>query len=291
MICRMELYQLKHFVAVCETLSFTKAAGRCHVTQPALSGSIGRLEADLGARLFVRTKKSVSLTPAGQRLFSEGLRILQACNQVKAEIQGSSATVLRLGILRTFPTRKLTRLITSLRNDLSGLEIEIAEGTAPELEERLAINKLDIALTILGDAPAADHREFPLTSERYLLYVAQEHPLANRTEVDLADLNGQNFIVRTSCETFATTTNIFREHGVRTRVVCRTQQDERALELVRAGLGCALMPELYDSPGVRKIAIRDYDMKRVVGLRWRAGGPAALIDQFCTFAATHAWTA
>lgn len=287
----MELYQLKHFIAVCETLSFTKAASRCHVTQPALSGSIGRLEADLGARLFIRTKKSVSMTPAGQRLFSEGLRILQACNQVRAEIQGGAATVLRLGILRTFPTRKLTRLITSMRNDLSGLEIEIAEGTAPELEERLAIDKLDIALTILGDAPAPDHREFPLTSERYLLYVPDEHPLANRTEVDLADLNGQNFIVRTSCETFATTTNIMRERGVRTRVVCRTQQDERALELVRAGIGCALMPELYDSPGVHKIEIRDYAMKRVVGLRWRAGGPAALIDRFCTFAGTHAWTA
>lgn len=287
----MEIYQLKHFIAVCETLSFTKAASRCHVTQPALSGSIGRLEADLGARLFIRTNKSVSLTPAGQRLFAEGQRILQACNQVKAEIQGGSSTLLRLGILRTFPTRKLTRLIASMRNDLSGLDIEIAEGTADDLEERLSLEKIDIALTILGDGAKNDPRQFPLTSERYLLYVPQDHALANRPEIDLADLNGQNFIVRTSCETFATTTNILREHGVRTRVVCRTQQDERALELVRAGIGAALMPELYDSPGVRKIAIRDYDMKRVVGLRWRAGGPAALIDQFCTFAATHAWTA
>lgn len=286
----MEIYQLKHFIAVCETLSFTKAATRCHVTQPALSGSIGRLEADLGARLFIRTNKAVSLTPAGQRLFSEGLRILQACNQVKAEIQGGSSTLLRLGILRTFPTRKLTRLINSMRNHLSGLEMEIAEGTAPELEERLAVDKLDIALTILGDGTASDQREFPLARERYLLYVPREHALADRSEIDLADLNGQNFIVRTSCETYAATTNILREHGVRTRVVCRTQQDERALELVRAGIGVALMPELYDSPGVRKIAIRDFDMKRVVGLRWRAGGPAALIDQFCTFAATHAWT-
>lgn len=66
---RVEIYQFKHFLAVVETASFTKAAVRMHITQPALSGSVARLETELGTRLFTRGRNSLALTPAGQRLF------------------------------------------------------------------------------------------------------------------------------------------------------------------------------------------------------------------------------
>lgn len=287
----MEIYQLRHFVAVAETGSFTQAAHRTHVTQPALSGSIARLESSLGARLLIRGKRSATLTPAGQLLYNQSLEILRACNQVRAEIQGGELPrALRLGILRTFPTHKLTRLIQSMQDELANFEVEIAEGTSAELDERLSLNKLDVALTILGSrTQEEDMNEMPLLTERYLLYVPEKHRLAANDEVDLSDLTGESFIVRTSCETFAVTTNILKDKKVRTRVVCRTQQDDRALELVRAGIGVALMPELYEAPGVRRLVIRDYSMERVVGLKWTSAAPMDLLEQFCTFATTHPW--
>lgn len=286
----MELYQLRHFVAVAETGSFTKGAERCHVTQPALSGSIARLEEDLGAKLFFRTKRTVSLTDAGQKLLTDSLLILKACNSAREKIRGAAAAPqLRLGVVRTFPTQKLTALLSALRIDLPGLEVQIAEGSAAELDQRLMMNKLDAALTILTDATSDVMREMPVFEERYLLYASSAHPLTAKREVTLADLNDQHFIVRTACETYAATTALFREKGVHVRVTCRTQQDDRALELVRAGFGVALLPELFEADGVRKIAISDFEASRTIGLKWSAERNTELIDRLCVFVKTHPW--
>lgn len=286
----MELYQLRHFVAVAEAGSFTRGAERCHVTQPALSGSIARLEEDLGAKLFLRTKRSVSLTDAGQKLLTDSRLILKACNSAREKVRGAGQTrKLRLGVVRTFPTQKLTALLTALRVDLVGLEVQITEGSASELDERLEMNKLDAALTILADGALHTDSQMPVMKERYLLFAAATHPLASKREVFLSDLTDQPFIVRTACETYAATTALLREKGVHAVVACRTQQDDRALELVRAGFGIALMPELFGVDGVRKIAISDFRASRIIGVKWAADREAELIDRLCVFAKTHPW--
>lgn len=286
----MELYQLRHFVAVAETGSFTRAAERCYVTQPALSGSIARLEEDLGTKLFERTKRSVALTDAGRLLLNDSVSILKACSQLKADIRGSSATKrLRLGLVTTFPTHKIASLLTALRADLAGLDIEIAEGNTAELDEKLAANKLDVALTIINNKPAEAVMQMPIYQERYMLFAAVGHPFANKKELRLEDLTAQNFIVRTSCEGYLATSALFREQKVRTKVVCKTQHDDRALELVRSGIGIALLPELFDAPGVTKIPIIDLKKHRTLGLKWPKQNQSDVIDRLCVFAKTHPW--
>lgn len=85
----MELYQFRHFTAVAETGSFTKAAARAAVTQPALSVSIAKLEDELGVKLFHRSPKSVTLTPAGRRFKGTADGILEACSKVKVELRAT----------------------------------------------------------------------------------------------------------------------------------------------------------------------------------------------------------
>ena len=286
----MEIYQLKHFLAVADTASFTKAALRTHITQPALSGSIARLEEELGVQLFTRSRKAVTLTPAGQRLMNEGTQIVRACEKIKADIKGSSAPqTLRLGVIRTFPTSKLVGLLTAFRTELPELQLEIAEGSALELDVKLQDRKLDLLLTILGDEPSSGFSEVPLLEERYLLYVSGRSPLAQSKEVQLSVLSGQPFIVRSACETFAMTTSIMKERGISTRVVCRTNQDDRALELVRAEVGMALMPDLFEAPDVARIHISDFPMRRRIGLRWLESHHSQTIDRFCQFSSSHRW--
>src|ERR1700739_1615661 len=107
-IYAMELYQIRHFAAVAETGSFTKAAIRAAVTQPALSTSIAKLEDELGVKLFNRSPKSVTLTPAGERFQATADEILDACNKVKAELQATAVDKpLRIGVLRTLPSAHL----------------------------------------------------------------------------------------------------------------------------------------------------------------------------------------
>jgi DNA-binding transcriptional LysR family regulator len=286
----MELYQLRHFLAVAETASFTKAAARVYVTQPALSGSIARLEAELGTQLFARGRKPLALTTAGQRLLIEGTQIVRACDRVKADIAGTSAPErLRLGVVRTFPTQKLLSLLGSFRARFPELQVEIAEGSAEELDEKLSGRKLDLLLTILGADPPQGVSESPLVEERYLLFASVKSPLALQKDVEMSALAGQPFIVRTACETFAMTTKLMKERGINTRVVCRSNQDDRVLEFVRAGIGLALMPELFEAPGVVRIQISDFLIRRSIGLRWLQANSSEAIELFSALAADHRW--
>jgi DNA-binding transcriptional LysR family regulator len=98
----LELYQIRHFAAVVETGSITKAAIRAAGSQPALFVSIAKLEEELGLRLFHRSSKSVTLTPAGRRFHATPQEVLRACNKVKAELQASVANrPLRIGNTQT----------------------------------------------------------------------------------------------------------------------------------------------------------------------------------------------
>lgn len=286
----MEIYQLKHFLAVAHTASFTKAAQRMHITQPALSGSVARLELELGTKLFSRNRRAVALTPAGHRLLKEGTQIVRSCDRVKADIMGSSAPErLRFGMIRTFPTSKLVSLLTAIRTELSELRLEIAEGSAEELEDKLKDHKLDLLFTILGGEPTQGISEKLLFEERYLLYVSTRSPLASCKEVELSAISGQAFIVRSSCETFAATTSLLKERGINPRMACRTNQDDRALELVRAEVGMALMPESFEASDVARIELTDFPVRRKIGLRWLHSHSSKTIDRFCAFATSHPW--
>ncbi len=83
----MELHQIKHFVAVAETGGFTKGAQRVAVSQPAISTSVAKLEAELDVKLLDRRPSQVVPTPAGVRFLEVGKEILRSCNAVKAELK------------------------------------------------------------------------------------------------------------------------------------------------------------------------------------------------------------
>jgi DNA-binding transcriptional LysR family regulator len=105
-----------------------------------------------------------------------------------------------------------------------------------------------------------------LLREEYGLVVSLQHRFASYRSIQLSDLNGERFIVRTRCETFRDTTKLLAARGIRSRVVYKTDQDDRALALVGAGLGVALMPSIFEAPKVRKVPVRDFHAKRVISL-------------------------
>jgi DNA-binding transcriptional LysR family regulator len=288
-IYRMELYQIRHFAAVAETGSFTKAATRAAVSQPALSASIAKLEEELRVKLFHRSAKSVTLTPAGRRFHMTAQEGLGACNKVKAELRASVADrPLRIGVLRTLPSAHLARLVETLQGELPQTWIELVDGTREQLHALLASRKLLACIsTKLGSEPG--QRSVELLTEDYGLVVSLNHRFAFYESIQLSDLNGEHFIVRTHCETFDSTTKLLTERGIRSEVVYRTDQDDRALALVGAGLGVALMPAIFDAPDVKKVAVRDFDAKRVVALHWNEDVKDDRLDRLVAFATAHNW--
>lgn len=105
--------------------------------------------------------------------------------------------------------------------------------------------------------------------EPYMLACHVDHPLARRGAISLSDIDGENFVLRTSCEARSATQDIMIERGIRTKVTARTAQDDRAFNLVAAGIGVALMPALFSGVGVARVPISDLPITRTLVVRMK----------------------
>ncbi|MDA5192571.1 LysR family transcriptional regulator [Govanella unica] len=287
-----ELYQLRYFLAVVETGSFTKAAERACVTQPTLSAGIKKLESGLRVKLFNRSNRRIFLTEAGTQFIERAKSILHQCTLAEVELHEIEAPrVIRLGVLMTIPAARLAALAGGFRRTEPGVVIELSEGTEQEITNKLDSGGVDLALTILrGPQTAATPHRPPveLWEEGYVLALAASHPLAERGRIEGRALANEPTIVRTRCELLSETSRYFTDQNVRPRLVYRTPQDERALMMVAADLGFTTLPESYGLPGIAKLRLEGYDYRRRIGLlhgapQWNKE-KQALVDRFVAFA-------
>lgn len=286
----IENYQLRYFLAVVETGSFTKAAKRVFVTQPTLSAGIKKLEGDLGSKLFDRTSKRVFLTESGTRFVPHAKSILYQLNLAEADIKSTGhSQVLRLGTLMTIPTSVVGNILSTFTREITGLIIELFEGTEQEILNRLDEGKIDVALTIIRPTLKLNYE--PLYTEGYSVALADHHPLAKQEPIHPAEFAGEPTIVRSRCEILSETSRFFTDHNVRPRLVYNTNQDERALNMVAAGVGFTTMPDHYNMDGVKRVKMIGYDFEREIGLVRTdyqiSEERAKLLDQFTEFTKSH----
>ena len=163
----MELRQLRYFVAIAEAGSFTAAAQRLHVSQPALGMQIRKLEDELGLALFRRHSRGVTLTDGGRVLLDRGRRILlsvdetrQALTDVSGPVRGNVA----LGVTPSVGRVLVPDLLDRCRNELPRVRISVLEGLSEEVMKAAAEDRLDLAFSYNPDAvPGLDCT--PLLSE------------------------------------------------------------------------------------------------------------------------------
>ena len=288
-----ELYQLRYFIAIVETGTFTKAAARTCVTQPTLSAGIKKLEEQLGTRLLHRTSRRVFLTEAGTAFLVRAKAILYECNRAARELGRTEAPrVLRLGVVRTMPIALVSKLLEDFRAQDAGAAIELFEGSEQEVANRLADGGSDLAISLMRDDMGAGN-VLPLFEEGYGLVLSQHHPLAQRKSVGGAELANDNMIVRTRCEVLSETSRYFTDRNVRPRLVYRTDNDERALEMIRAGLGVTVMPDCYWSDGVARVPLEGFGFRRRIALvapaHFAAEENRDLVETFSAFTSSQAW--
>ncbi|WP_321394648.1 LysR family transcriptional regulator [Emcibacter sp.] len=285
-----ELYQLRYFLAIVETGSFTKAAERVYVTQPTLSAGIQKLEAALETRLFDRSSKRVFLTESGSRFVDRAKAILHQVSLAEAEMGDTdNPKILRLGVLMTVPAQTVKNLMQPYLREEGGLVVELFEGTEQEILNRLDSGQVDIALTILR--PGQKGKTTALYRDRYSIAIAAHHPLADKKVLKPRDLADEPTIVRSRCELLSQTSRFFTDHNVRPRLVYRTPQDERALMMVAAGIGFTTMPDQYTMEGVVRLPMEGYDFERQIGLIWTGHHLSpereSLFSRFTLYASSH----
>lgn len=263
MTSMIDRYLLRYFLAVMDSGNFSRAAAQCNVSQPTLSVGIAKLERLLGRTLFHRTNRRVELTEAGVQFAGHARRIESEFAAAERSLVGDGAArpTLRLGILASIPADWIGALSARFAQRLAEERIEVSEGREGELLERLKRGRIDAALTIVrqGDGEV-------LGSEGYALAVPSSHRLAQQEVVEAEALAGDVMIVRRHCELLAETSRHFTARGVRPFFTARTTSDDRALAMVRAGLGVTVMPDGFAADGVARPRLAGFDHVRQIGL-------------------------
>lgn len=195
---RIALTSLIQTLAVAEHLSFHRAARSLGISQPSVSARVKALEEELGVLLFERSTRGVRLTEAG-RLFVErvSVGVDQLDHAVKTAGMAASGECgrLRIGIHALIPRSFLAELIAQYREDHSGIEVEITEGTAREAVMQLRADRLDVAF-VAGSPELPDCHTRPIWTEPLVAVLPERHPLAGQSAVTWADLTGETFLVR-----------------------------------------------------------------------------------------------
>ncbi|AQV98588.1 LysR family transcriptional regulator [Cupriavidus necator] len=271
----MEFRQLKQALVLAETLNFHRAAEKLHMAQPPLSTSIKKLEEELGVTLFDRLPSGLRLTPAGEAVLRNARRTLFFSEEIRrAAREGESGEQgqLRVGFVGSATYSLMPQLIRTFRRRYPRVELTIEESTTAELLRRLEEHSLDVALLRFPVLEPTNATITLLQSDHFMLAVSADAPLAGRSEVALAELADEPFIMysRTLVPSMHTlTTYAFHEVGIKPRVAQEAVQVQTILSLVESGLGIALVPAAairYTGSGVRLIPLTDWPVRMKIGI-------------------------
>jgi LysR family hydrogen peroxide-inducible transcriptional activator len=281
----MNLRDLTYIVAVAETRHFGRAAQRCFVSQPTLSGQVKKLEDELGVTIFERSNRAVDITPVGQEILRHARRLLEqadAIEQVARAAQDPLAGPLRIGAIPTLSPYLMPQLLRPLREQYPRLKLILREEVTDALLLRLRRHELD-ALLLATPAEDSDLDQILLFDEPFWLAHPPDHPLAARAEIGDRDLESAELLL------------LAEGHCLSQQVmhVCRLAERphlgetadlsaaslETLRHLVRSGFGCTLVPALAldsgwrDTFGISVRPLTQADAKRQISLVYRRSFP------------------
>ena len=195
--------EIRYFLAVCETLNFHRAAERCHVTQPALTRAVQKLEAELGGQLFCRDKGHVELTEFG-RLMRPHLRdVLERRDHARTIARSFlklEAAPLTLGVMCTIGPVLFVAFLNAFRERHPGVEVTVVENVPARLSELLLNGSLDVALMAQPEAFDPRLKVVPVYRERFGLAFPAGHPFEQRNTLHVTDVRDQTYLSRVNCE-------------------------------------------------------------------------------------------
>ncbi len=246
----MNLRDLKYILAVAETRHFGRAAERCFVSQPTLSGQIKKLEEGLGVTIFERTNRSVEVTPIGETILTHARLALEQANaieQVARAHQDPLAGPLRIGAIPTLSPYLMPLILVPLKRTYPQLKLVLFEELTGHLLSRLRNHDLDVALLA---TPVSDPEleTIPLFVEPFWLAHPRTHPIYDQDEITSKDLEGIDLLLLS--EGHCLTEQVMEVCHLAERPQTGEMADVRAasletlLQLVGAGFGCTLVPAL-----------------------------------------------
>jgi LysR family hydrogen peroxide-inducible transcriptional activator len=274
----MNLRALQYFVKLADLKHFSKAADACFVSQPTLSTQIRKLEEELGVQLVERSPKNIMLTPVGEDVAERARLVLRDIEQIRAVARrnGDPARgVLRLGLFPTLAPYYLPHVVPAIRRQFPNLRLELAEEKTEDILRLLRQGRLDGALLALPVSDDGLEMEI-LFEEPFVLALPADHPLADRSDITLNDLDGLELLLLEEG-------HCLREHalevcalaGAHERVDFHATSMETLRQMVAADVGVTLMPVMAVKPPIAQTVNMQISRfaepapSRTIALVWR----------------------
>ena len=274
--------QLKYLCAVAEHKHFTKAADACFVTQSTLSAAIAELESQLDAKVFERNKKSVLITPLGEKLLKQARVILGDVEDFVALAKAHAEPLsgdLRLGVIPTIGPFLLPPMLTSLRRNYPKLKLFLKEEMSAQLERQLQQGQLDLIILALPYA-LPDMEVISLCKDEFLLCLPPGHALEKLKQVEQGQLRGESLLLLEEG-------HCLRDHALEacqlkaaaTDIVYQGNSLHTLVQMVANGLGLTLLPAMSvaaDVLGDTHLSIKHFsneNVDREIGMAWRKTDP------------------
>lgn len=277
------LRQLQYAVAVAETLSFRRAAERCHVSQPSLSAQLAQLEAALGVRLFERDRRRVLVTAAGRELTDRARRLLVETDDLTAAARGAGdplAGTLRVGVIPTISPYLLPAATPALRRAHPALSVLWTEDKTPVLARSLASGALDAALLAL-EADLGEVEHAAIARDAFVLVTPPGHPLGSRPgPASLAEMRDVDVLLLDDGHCLRDQALAVCSRARARELEFRATSLTTLAQIVAGGTGVTLLPRLAvpTEAGRSALLVRPFAEPaphRTIALVWRRRSPLA----------------
>ncbi|GAA3681005.1 LysR family transcriptional regulator [Arthrobacter ginkgonis] len=273
-------HHLRCFLAVARELHFGRAAASLHLSPSSLSGQVSALERRLGRPLFQRSSRSVELTEFGRGLLPLAEKAVSAFQEV-LDWAGAEAAApsLRVGLMVSSP--KFRDIMAAAAERMPDVQWQIRQLGFLDCHAALERGDIDCAFVAeVGDVPVPDVDALPLWEEDCVLVVSENHPLAGRAGVRLAEIAGETFLSVEDKAASARWYSRIGSAGPEPRVLRTARNFEEILEMCGAGLGVniagASAPQTYSRPGLGFVPIVDAPPATTFLYLPRGPRPAAL---------------
>jgi DNA-binding transcriptional LysR family regulator len=273
----MELRWMRTFVAVATERNYRRAAISLHVSQPAVSQQIRKLEAEVGVQLLERSTRSVSLTPAGDAFLPLAMKTLKKADEAVRAARNSERDdhgIVRIGFAGAMGAPFVAEIARLVRQRHPGIELifqaQLASGVVMDM---LSAGDLDIGFT--ADArPVRGIRSRALRSDGFSVIMPTDHPLATAESLPLASLADETFVLLDAARGLRlreAAIDVCVDVGFRPRIVQDAPDTVTVFSLVSAGVGLSIVPTGFvtPTPGVADVPLSDVEREFSTVIAWR----------------------
>jgi LysR family transcriptional regulator, hydrogen peroxide-inducible genes activator len=291
----MELYQIRYFLALADTLNFTRASERSFISQPALTKAIQRLEETVGGRLFDRAKNAVQLTELGRVMLPSFLQIYDSANQAREQARRftrEQKEVVRVGVMCTIDLEPLLPGFMESQDAQGAIELSFLEGNFESLTDLLDRGDIDLGIMCSPYEIPKRFKTTTLFSEEYVVAVGSNHRFYGRSHIEMAELHREHYCERVLCEFSTYIGHLLDQRDIALDVVQKSQREDWIQTFVRADFGVAFMPlSIARGANLAYVLASDCPIMRNVGVFVQAERPITTNQQLVIdLLSAHDWS-